>query len=774
MYLLYVEDDPLDADLTRRELAKSAPHIQLDIARTQKQALEFLDGEQHYDLLLTDLRLPDGGGFSLLTYVRELGLPMAVVVITGQGDEETAVSVLKAGADDYVVKRQDYLSHLAVTLMSALQRYQAEIALRVRPLRVLYAEQNPTDIDLTIRHFHTHAPHIHLDVVRTLAEVLERLSDREEIARVDALMLDYRLHSMNALEVVKQLRQTQGLDMPIVLVTRHGDEEIAAQALRLGANDYVVKSPGYLYQLPGLLENAYHHTQVLREQIALQASEKRFRALIENSAEAVFLLNAQGVVLYASPSISRLLGYETERFFGTDFFERVHPDDLLELQNVMRELLRQAGTTVSVDLRIKHQNSSWVWVESSMQNSLDEPAVRGIVVNARNITERKLAEERIYRQVQRLNALRTVDMAITTSLDLRITLAVLLEHVISQLNVHAADILLLNPNSQMLVYSAGRGFRFRYAESARIRLGDSYAGRAALDRHTISIPDLTTLSHPSRFASFISEEGFAAYYGTPLIAKGQVKGVLEVYHRSVLDADPEWLGFYETLAGQAAIAIDNTELFENLQRANLDLTMAYDITLEGWVKALDLRDQETEGHTQRVAEKTIQLAYEMGFSDEAAAHLRRGALLHDIGKIAVSDNILLKPGPLTEEEWAIILKHPEYAFELLAPIEYLRPALDIPYCHHEKWDGTGYPRGLKGEQIPLGARIFAVVDVWDALSYDRPYRNGWEKEKVLDYIRSLSGTHFDPKVVDTFLSLINAEEHSKKGDDHEQITFSGY
>jgi putative nucleotidyltransferase with HDIG domain len=237
----------------------------------------------------------------------------------------------------------------------------------------------------------------------------------------------------------------------------------------------------------------------------------------------------------------------------------------------------------------------------------------------------------------------------------------------------------------------------------------------------------------------------------PLVAKGQVKGVLEIYHRSPLEPQAEWVEFANTLAGQAAIALDNASLFDDLQRSMLELTLAYDTTLEGWSQALDLRDRETEGHTQRVTAIAERLAKAMGLSETDLVNVRRGALLHDIGKMGIPDAILLKSGPLTTDEWAIMKMHPVYAFELLAPISFLRPALDIPYCHHEKWDGTGYPRGLKGTQIPLAARIFAVADVWDALRSDRPYRKSWSVNKVREHIRGLAGTHFDPKVVEAFL-----------------------
>jgi putative nucleotidyltransferase with HDIG domain len=234
--------------------------------------------------------------------------------------------------------------------------------------------------------------------------------------------------------------------------------------------------------------------------------------------------------------------------------------------------------------------------------------------------------------------------------------------------------------------------------------------------------------------------------------------VLEIFHRSLLNPDQEWLNFLETLAGQAAIAIESTSLFADLQQMNEELIKAYDSTIEGWSHALDLRDKETEGHTLRVTELTLELARAFGFGEAELVHVRRGALLHDIGKMGIPDRILLKEGPLTPDEWEIMRKHPVYAHEMLLPIEYLRQTLDIPYCHHEKWAGTGYPRGLSGEEIPLIARIFAVVDVWDAVTSDRPYRRAWSREKALAHIQEGAGTHFDPLVVEVFLGLIKQKQ----------------
>jgi putative nucleotidyltransferase with HDIG domain len=337
---------------------------------------------------------------------------------------------------------------------------------------------------------------------------------------------------------------------------------------------------------------------------------------------------------------------------------------------------------------------------------------------------------------------------------MRLTLNILLTHTISQLGVDAADVLLLHPGSNFLELAAGHGFHSLLFES--INLTDSVAGHAILEHRPIMTLDseTATLRENPPFLQFWKKEGFACYWCVPLVVKGEVKGVLEVYCRKAITPDAEWIEFLESLAGQAAITIDSTQLFENLQRANLDLSLAYDATIEGWSRAMDLRDHETEGHTLRVTDLTLKLARAMRISDSQLTAIRRGALLHDIGKMGVPDAILLKEGDLTDEEWVLMHKHPQLAYDMLAPIAYLNDALNIPYCHHEKWDGTGYPQGLKGDHIPLVARIFAVIDVWDALTNDRTYRKKWEKQKARQFIQEQSGKHFDPQVVDAFLKII--------------------
>jgi PAS domain S-box-containing protein/putative nucleotidyltransferase with HDIG domain len=370
--------------------------------------------------------------------------------------------------------------------------------------------------------------------------------------------------------------------------------------------------------------------------------------------------------------------------------------------------------------------------------------------------ERKRSEERVLIQLQQLSALRSIDMAISSSLDIRLTLDIFLEQVINQLHVDAAGVLLFKPHTKQLEFAAQRGFRTQALKHTRIRLGQGNAGLAALKRSIVHVPDIKS-DEEFAGAPLLRDEQFVTYYGVPLIAKGEVKGVLEIFHRSPLNPNHGWQDFLEALALQAAIAIDNASLFENLEKSNLELVMAYDSTIEGWSRALDYRDKETEGHSQRVTELAVKICQAMGMTDRDLTYARWGALLHDIGKLGVPDDILFKPGKLDDDEWKLMKRHPVLAHELLQPIRYLGPAVDIPYCHHEKWDGTGYPRGLKGEQIPLAARIFSIVDVWDALGSDRPYRSAWPKEKIFQYLNDQTGKDFDPKVTEAFIKLINAE-----------------
>lgn len=359
----------------------------------------------------------------------------------------------------------------------------------------------------------------------------------------------------------------------------------------------------------------------------------------------------------------------------------------------------------------------------------------------------------------RLNELMKTGRAINSSQGLQKVLEEVMDSLIKLMRAERGFLMLRDPDAGLSVQVA-RGMAHSdldhddFSFSRTIVQNAIESGEAVLTSNALSDP---------RFSSAASVAGyhFRSILCAPLQLREESIGVVYVDHRALTEAfQEEDKKLIAAFADQAAVAIDNARLIDSLKQTNEDLAKAYgrlenayQATLEGWVRALDLRDKETEGHTQRVTILTDRLARRLGMGGDELIHLTRGALLHDIGKMAIPDGILLKPGELTEEERVIVRKHPEFAYNMLHPIEFLRPALDVPYCHHERWDGSGYPRGLKGEEIPFAARIFIVIDVWDALVSDRPYRKGLPHNEVRDRIAKGSGKLFDPRVVEAFLEM---------------------
>jgi len=488
----------------------------------------------------------------------------------------------------------------------------------------------------------------------------------------------------------------------------------------------------------------------------LRNSEERFRLMAENIEEGFWITDpATNGEVYLSPANERIFGRSIKELMKTPgaFLENLLSEDRpLVLANMERQRL---GESTSMEYRIQRPDGHirWIW-DRAFPILREDGAVKYVTGLVSDITERKETEARIQTQLRRLSALNAIDRAISVNTDLNITMNLFIMETVSQLQADAVDILLMNPHTQSLHPISQRGFKTADWGKGELKLGEGLAGRVALEQKKVIIYDLASIEDQFVRVPLHEEEGFISYFGIPLFTKGQIKGVLEVFHRSRLDPDTDWLNYLETLGGQAAIAIENAQLFEGLQKSNQELMLAYDATIAGWSHAMDLRDKETEGHTQRVTELTLKLAERMGISEQEQVQIRRGALLHDIGKLGIPDHILHKPGKLTEDEWEVMRMHPTYAWNMLKPIVYLRPALDIPYCHHEKWDGSGYPRGLKGEEIPLPARLFAVVDVWDALRSARPYRESWSAQQTRDYIQAESGKHFDPNVVEDFMQFL--------------------
>ncbi len=481
----------------------------------------------------------------------------------------------------------------------------------------------------------------------------------------------------------------------------------------------------------------------------LPDSNQRLEAMLQAFGDLMFIVDEDGVIL--EHKLGNLLQLISDR-----------PSKILH-RKIQDLLPVEAGWKILDGLHQLRQKNKAIQLEYSLptlvgkdwyETRLIPTKNRQIIVLIRDITKYKQSEEKIKVQLEQLDALRAIDLSITSGADLSQTLSSILDHVRKCLNIDAASVLLLNPHNQRLEFAAGAGFRTPAMQHTHLSIGEGLAGQSVQKRKIVHVPNLKTRKTGLLRSPDFSRENFITYYAIPLISKEQVLGVLEIFHRFILSADQDWMNFLNTLAGQAAIAIDNAMMFKDLQHSNVELTLAYDKTIDGWSRALDLRDKETEDHTRRVTELTLRLAQRMNISIPELIHIRRGSTLHDIGKVAIPDHILFKPGSLTKEEKRVMQRHPLIAAEILKPISYLAPALPIPRFHHEKWDGSGYPDGLVGEAIPLAARLFAFADVYDALTSDRPYRPAWVKTDALEYIAKNSGLHFDPNIVPVFISMM--------------------
>lgn len=737
--ILIVDDDPN----FRRTLSDilHAKGFQAEGVGTGQAALELVASQTPL-VALVDLKLEDMSGLELIRRIKAQASGVECIVLTGYASSESAIEAVNLGAYSYFQKPYD-VEQLILTIRRAAEAVRARMALeRLQAFNqeiVQNVSEGITVVDAEGNFIY----------MNPAACALFGCEEGE--------LLGHHWHEV----VPREHRQPVHEALEAYMRGESAHYELQIQIQRLdGKRIEALASGEPLFEgeaFTGVLTVLYDLSELKQLRRAVRRSEERYRDLFQRVPVGLYRSTPDGRILEANFAMAELLGFPDlatllETPVHSLFAEPQNRDE--QVERLMRE-----GEIREDEIQMRRYDGQVIWVRDTARMVRDPDS--GEVYfdgSLMDITESKRAMQEIRRRVERLRALHTIDQAISGSLDLRVTLEVLLEQVCAQLNIDAAAILLLDPLIQELEFITGRGFRTPALRATHLRLGQGFAGKAALVRSLVQVMDLRKDPGDLRRSKHLSEEEFIYYCGVPLIAKGEVKGVMELFHRQALDPDDEWLEFVQAVALQAAIAIDNALLFTELQDSHLELVQAYDATLEGWSRALDLRDHDTEGHTQRVARMTVELARQMGIPEEEIVHIHRGAILHDIGKMGIPDAILHKPGALDEEEWEIMRQHPVYAYEMLSPISYLRRCLDIPYCHHEKWDGSGYPRGLKGEEIPLAARIFAVVDVWDALSSDRPYRAAWEPQRVRAYLQEQAGSHFDPRVVEAFLELLPETE----------------
>ena len=493
---------------------------------------------------------------------------------------------------------------------------------------------------------------------------------------------------------------------------------------------------------------------------ALRESEEKYRLLVESATIGIVIAQDQRLK-YINPKAMELVGYSKEELLSLDFVERIHPDDRDETIGYYLKFLQGEETPTNHVFRILDKVGGTKWIDSNavLINWEGRPASLNFLME---ITKRKLAEEALRQHLAELETLYESGLILSQITYPQRIAQKLIDLMVEKMGWLHLTIRRYHPEDGSLELLA---FSHPDISSAKVRktiekrfqsmitkIDEGLSGWVVQHGKVVRSGNLSQNPH---YLAVVP--GLHSGLYVPMKIGNQIMGVISI-ESELLEAFSEAdERLVTTLATQAAVTFDNIQLFEDLQTSNDRLFQAYDKTIEGWSNALDLRDKETEGHTQRVTTLTDELAHEIGIPKTEIVHIRRGALLHDIGKMGVPDRILLKPDKLTDEEWVIMRQHPVYAYNLLSPIEFLNPALNIPRYHHEKWDGSGYPDGLKGKQIPLDARIFAVADVFDALTSDRPYRPGWARDKAISYIQEQSGSHFDPKVVKAFMKLVNGK-----------------
>lgn len=497
-----------------------------------------------------------------------------------------------------------------------------------------------------------------------------------------------------------------------------------------------------------------------RRQAAVEESEQKYRMLIDQSSDAIYV-EYRGRFVITNQKFNEMfsIGRDDREITSIGFIQFVAPVSRPLVKDLQRQLLEGQVASLRYEFSARGNDGRDIDLEASASALpyLDGVAIQSIL---RDITDRKRTEQAEREQRILAEALRDSASALNTTLEVEEVIDRIFSNASKVVPFQAATIMLLetSPGLQARV-AANFGYQRR-------------GGQDWLHKHAFTLEEFPNLKRMyesgrplvipdtarSPYWTVCPETRWVrSYAGAPIRVQGKVIGFLNLdvdipnyYNQTHADR-------LQAFADQAGVAIHNAQLLTDLRKSRDELYNAYETTLEGWSKALELRDYETEGHTRRVMDMTMKLAESYGITGVELIRIRYGTLLHDIGKIGIPDSILFKPGPLDEEEWEVMRRHPVYARRILAHIPYLQDSLEIPYNHHEKWDGSGYPRGLKGEEIPLPARLFAVVDVWDGLRSNRHYRSGWPEEDVVRYIQEQSGLHFDPQVVAIFLKLLEQQ-----------------
>ena len=633
------------------------------------------------------------------------------------------------------------------------------------PIHILMVEDMVVDANLAEREIRK--------VIRSCS--FQRVDTREDFVRAmsifkpDLVITDYtmpRFDGMTALKLSIEIAS----HIPVIVLTGAINEDTAVECMKAGATDYVIKE--HVKRLGQAVVHALEESQI-REQRrkaeeTLRERDALYRTLVETLPDPMIVTNTVGNVTYLSPMALHFFGYDSESdVLGMNFMNWLHPDSFGVAIDSFQQVISGSNLR-NVELLICKKDRSVFYGEvtgSCLRDGYSN--IIGAIINVRDISERKRADlalresEALYRtRNAELETLFTLSTLLRQAQNADDMLHVVLSEVKELMVVDSVAIILLDKEKEQFTITHATGSLIPDIGKSFSVHEDSISKQVLVTEKPYSTADYMVDPHRLKEkANFAIEDIQSAVY-VPVQSENEILGIL-MMSKPKGNSPPlfgsEDVRLLSTIGDMTGNYLRKAWLVDDLNHLNQQITNAYEDTIDALSRALDLRDKDTEGHTSRVIELTLALARKVGMDDSQLVHVRRGAYLHDMGKIGIPDAILLKPGVLTDEEWEIMRRHPQYTFDMLSHIDYLVPALDIPYCHHEKWDGTGYPRGLKGDEIPLAARLFAIVDVWDALTSDRPYRQAWPDDVAINYIREQSGKFFDPRIVDVFLRIVQTE-----------------
>lgn len=851
MRILYVEDNPDDIDFLAREINKSTG-ITMDTALSVAEAKGKLTDPSRYELILIDMQLPDGVGLDLLSFIRRNNYPLSVIILTGYGDEDAAVLSMKAGADDYIAKKDNYYKRVIPAIINAVQRRKDKELLDATPIKVLYVEHNSADVELTKRHIERYSPYIRIEFARTSKEALAIIpSTSEQVCKFDIVLLDYRLPGLNAIDILKIIVEERALELPVIIISGQGDEEIAALALKLGAADYIVKNEGYLYKLPTTIQHVFSNMILKRQQQLLQAKNDELNNYFDNALDLLCISDIEGNFIRVNREWTETLGYCIEEILSkniTDFVFNEDRQTTFEYINSMKstnKLLNLVNRYVAKD-----GSSHWLeWRAYKLDNT--------VYSIARDVTERVKSREELYETNEFLTKLLEYSNVpiIVWDKDFKVTHFNRAFERISERSAYEvceSGLELVIPKSErdvvmQYITQATEGKLWEQIEIPIISKSGSIkyllwnsANITGRDNTTIVATiaqgmDITERKINEDKYRYLSVHDYLTGVYNRTYYEEKIKGldIRKNLPLTVVYADVNGLKLANDAFGhktgddllrQTAIVLKNVfgentfivrmggdeflvllpnvgakETEKLIQHAKEEASKVVINTIElsisfGWetkisedeiindilkkaenymyrkklvegpsmrgktiyaiINTLHEKNKREELHSRRVSKLCESIGRAMELSEKSIDELITVGLLHDIGKIAVNENILNKAGKLNDDEWQEIKRHPEVGYRILSAVNDMADLADFVLSHHERWDGRGYPRGLKGEETPWIARVIAIADTYDAITSERPYRKALSKEEAINEIVKNSGSQFDPQIVELFVEKV--------------------